>query len=159
MSLDTSDVQGVIRKIESDMRRLQADVEQLRRTVDATEAEQRAPTAGALSEIGVTLPSEIVIQKPSEAVNYLRAHPDLMDVVEAMATALVEEFKEERHEIELVVYQDPEIEDRQLTFFVRVMDYDDAFGSRMNAVWESVDRRHAPTPDWILVTTDFRPVQ
>ena len=159
MTLDTSDLQGAIRKIESDMRRLQSDVEQLKRVADTVATGDVPFSAGSLSEVGLTLPSDMVVRKPAEIAAYLREHPDLTEIVGEMAAALVEEFRGERSEIELVLYQDPEIDDRQLTIYVRVPEYDDSLMPRIDAVSERFDERLTHTSDLILITTDYHPVE
>src|SRR5438067_1686782 len=151
MTLDTSDLQRAISKLED-------DVAQLRRLANAA-ADGGASSNGDLSDVGLTLPPEIVVRDPNAVATYLSAHPNLTELVGEKAAALVEEFRGERSEIELVLYQDPEIDDRQLTFYVRVPDYDDSLMPRLDAVWEQVDGRYPPTHDWVLVTTDHRPIQ
>jgi hypothetical protein len=159
MSLDTSDVQGAIRKIESDMRRLQADVDQLRRTVSASEVPAMPLPEGTLTDLGLNLPAEIIVKQPNEIVQYLRAHPTLTKVAVEMAAALVEEFRGERSEIELGVYQDPEIDDRYLIYYVRLSEYDEGFAPRLDALWERVDSRFPASGEWIQVSTDYQPIK
>jgi hypothetical protein len=158
MSLDTSDVQSAIRKIESDMRRLQADVEQLRRTVDASEVSGMGLPQDAPTDLGLNLPAEIVVKQPGEIAQYLRTRPTLTRIVSDMAIALVEEFRGERSEIELAVYQDPEIDDHYLIYYVRVPQYDDTFAPRLHGVWARVDSRCSPSREWIQVSTDYQPI-
>ena len=158
MSLDTSDVQSAIRKIQSDMRRLQADVEQLRRTVSASEAAAMPLPQGALTDLGLNLPAEIVVKEPGEIDQYLRAHPTLTKVAVEMAAALVEEFRGEPSEIELAVYQDPEIDDRYLIYYIRLPEYD-ALAPRLDALWKRVDSRFPLSGEWIQVSTDYQPIK
>ena len=108
----------------------------------------RRPGSSALS--GLSLPAEIVVRDPGAVAAYVRVHPDLASVVSEMAAALVSEFRGERSEIGLVLYRDPEIDDRQLTLYVRVPEYGEMLMPRLDAVWERVDSRFPPTPDWVF---------
>ncbi|HZO28925.1 MAG TPA: hypothetical protein VFH48_23375 [Chloroflexota bacterium] len=146
MSLNVSEIYRTITTLEAEAARL--------RRVAA-----EAATVADLMSVGLTLPSEVVVACPGIIVEYLRAHPDLVPLVGEMATALVDEFRGEHSQIELVLYQDPEIDDRQLTFYVRLPLYNATLIPRLHAVSERVDSLFPPTPDWVLVTTDYRPIQ
>jgi hypothetical protein len=141
------------------MRRLQADVEQLRRTVGAESAPDMPSSQATLTEPGLDLPTEIVVAQPGEIAQYLKLHPALTKIVSDMAAALVEEFRGELSEIELAVYQDPEIDDRYLIYFVRVPEYDETLSPRLDEVWTRVDSRFPPSGEWVQVSTDFQPMR
>jgi len=150
MTLDTSDLRSTIEALEEQVARL-------RQIADA--AESQSSRVADLAAVGLTLPPEVIVTRPDEIAQYLRKHPDLTAVVGEMAAALVEEFRGERSEIEVVLYQDPEIDDRYLTLYVRVPNYDDTLVPRLDAVWERVDSGYPPTPEWVQVTTDHRPIR
>jgi hypothetical protein len=136
---------------------LEDEAARLRRVAAGTEVE--AATTADLTRVGLTLPPDVIVPKPADIESYLRVHPDLVRIVREMAVALVEEFRSERSEIELALYQDPEIDDRYLTFNVRLPTYDEMVIPRLRSVWEQVDRRFPPAPEWVQVTTDYRPIQ
>jgi hypothetical protein len=151
-----------VRGLKSAVSRLLDDAAEIQRIVAASAAEsgqigegdQVTPT----ETIDLGLPAEIIVPRPDAVAEYLRAHPDLVAVVREMAAALVKEFRGEPSEIELALYQDPEIDERYLTYYVRVPEYDDSLMPRIRAVSEQVDSRYPPTPEWVLVTTDHRPM-
>ena len=150
MTIDTSDLRSTISALEDQVARL-------RRIADAADAHTIPVTDPA--SVGLAVPPDIIVRRLEEIVGYVRAHPHLKDLVTEMAAALVDEFRGERSEIELVLYQDPEIDDRQLTFYVRLPEYDDSLMPRIRAVSEHVDNRFPPGPDWVHVTTDFHPMR
>jgi hypothetical protein len=157
MSLDLPELQRAIFKVETDMSRLRDDVHQLRRIADA--AAVQYPHALAFARASLPLPSEIVVRRPDEVVGYLHVHPELKEIVVEMAVALVEEFRGEHSEIELVVYRDPEIEDRSLTFYVRVAKYDDTLMPRLDAISRQFDEPFRQASDFVLITTDYQSVK
>ena len=158
MSLDLSDLQCAIFKLESDIGQLKDDAAQLRRTADA--AALQFPSALDVARAFLMLPSEIIVQRPDEVVGYLYVHPDLRDMVGQMAVALVEEFRGELSEIELVVYRDYESVERSLTYYVRLGAYDDdSLIPRLDAISRRCDDRFAQTSDFILITSDYHPIE
>ena len=162
MSVDVEGLRSTIRNIKQQIARqgivgLDDDVDRLERI--ATDAEAQSSDAADSATCVFNLPPEIVVARPDAVNEYVRAHPKLADLVRDMAAALVDEFRGERSEIELALYQDPEIDDRQLTFYVRLPEYDDSLVPRLEAVSEQVDSRFPPTPEWVLVTTDYHPMR
>jgi len=141
----------------STIRRLKDDVVLLSRIAESVEQERIA--AGTAESPGVELPSEVRVPRPSAVAAYLQSDPDLVPIVSGMATALVSEFRNERHEIELTLYEDPEIDDPHLVFYVRIPEYADAFMQRLRDVSGRFDDLLANTSGWVLITTDFRPIE
>ncbi|MFN8635696.1 MAG: hypothetical protein U0893_17755 [Chloroflexota bacterium] len=141
----------------STIRRLKDDVTDLSRIAESVELARAA--AGDSEPPGVDLPTEVKVPRPSAVAAYLSVHPDLAPILSDMAGALVREFQPEPSEIELAVYQDPEIDDEYLTFYVRVLHYDDTLMSRLRAVAEPFDDRLAHASDIVLITTDHRSVR
>ena len=156
MNVDVEGLRSTIRNIEEQMKHLGEEVVRLRRIAD--DADAQSPHGAGLSASGLNLPPEIVVRRPDEIDTFVRAHPELSDRLRAMAAALVEEFRAEHSEIKLAIYQDPETDDRQLTLYVRQLVYDDALIPRIEAVSDRVDSQFPPTPEWILVTTDYHPL-
>jgi hypothetical protein len=158
MTLDLSDLQCAIFKLEIDIDQLRDDAAQLRRTADA--AALQFPSALDVARAFLMLPPEIVMQRPDEVVGYLYVHPDLRDMVGPMAVALVEEFRGERSEIKLVVYRDYESDERSLTYYVRLEAYDDdTLMPRLDAISRRFDDRFTQTSDFILITSDYHPME
>jgi hypothetical protein len=149
----TLDVQG----LQGRVRRLVEEASEIQRILDeaATTETTGAVDTGLGASLG--LPSEILVPDPSVVVTYLGAHPDLIDIVRDLAATLVHEFRDERSEIELSVYEDPEIDDRSLTFYVRLPEYDESLMPRLDAVTEKFDERFTNSDDFVLVTTDYYP--
>jgi hypothetical protein len=161
MSIDVEGLRSTIRKIKRQIARrhivgLDEDVIRLEQIAAAAEA--KSPNGGGLPAAGLKLPPEIVVPHPDVIAEYLSGRPGLANQVQTMAAALLEDFRNDRSEIELVVYQDPEIDDRQLTFYVRLAEYDDSLMPRLHTVVEQVERQFPPSSDWILVTTDHRSI-
>jgi hypothetical protein len=156
MSVDLSELQRVIFKMEQDIVHLMDEVFELRRIADAVALQ--SPELLDRARAKLPLSPEIVMQRPDEIAGYLRAHPDLLPMLHHIATALVYEFQGERSDIELVVYQDPEIFGRSLTVYVRVLEYGDAFSSRLESVVRRFDDQFRGALDHILITTDYGPI-
>lgn len=152
MTVDLSELHRTIR-------RLQDDVAHLSEVAAAIEEVDAISSEGGPPEPGVELPSEIVVPDPKSVATYLRAHADLVPIVRDLAVALVEEFRSEPAEIELSVYQDPEIDDPHLVFDVRLSRYDESFVPRLRAASEPFDRRRSTTDGWVIVSTDFGTVE
>ena len=158
MTLDLAELQGALLKLEQDMGRVREDIAQIRRFANAAAKSDLLPEAD-LRALGLTLPREILVRRTDVVAGYLAAHPDLTELVGEVAAALVEEFRGERSEIEPPLYQDPEIEDQYLAYYVRVPRYDDSLLPRIRAVSEKVDNRFPLGPNWVHVTTDSRPMR
>ena len=142
--------------LRSELRHLESRVAELRRIVHAAEQQEIAATGQA--DPGVPLPPEIVVPRPGAVADYLRARPDLAQIVAEMARALLQEFANEPSQIELDVYQDPEIDDRYLVYYVRLPEYDEGFVDRLERVSAQFDGRSGTVDDWVLVTTDYHPM-
>lgn len=158
MAVDLVDLQEALFRLEADMGRVRDDVARLRRFADTAAASDLLPSSD-FDRLGITLPPAIRVRRPDVVAGYIAAHPDLKQQVVEMAAALVEEFRGERSEIELALYQDPEIDDQHLTLYVRVPQYDDAFMERIEAVSERVESGLPPSSEWVLATTDFHPMR
>ena len=164
MSVDVQGLRRTIRNIEAQVSHLNAEVARLRKIADDAEGAARSEASVPslpipdLADIGLTLPPVILAKDRTEIVAYLRRHSDMTGPVEKAAQALVDEFGEEPSEIELVLYRDPEIEDRTLTFYVRVPTYDDAFMARIDKVYDRLDDVLARGSEMILITTDHLPI-
>jgi hypothetical protein len=124
MSVDVQGLRDTIRGLEREIGQLTErvghlsdHVTHLKQTADDAERQTLNSATGAASTFG--LPPSVVVRDPATVADYLAAHPDLTNLAQDMATALVNEFQDERSEIELVLYLASEIDDRYLAFFVR----------------------------------------
>lgn len=181
MSLDLPSLHRAIDRLEgevAELRRLAkaAEAGQTAEIGDAAEVASPAPSsperpsspAPASAEapgspqppgVGVALPPEVRVPRPAVVAACLRDHPDVAGTVGEMAAAVVVELQGERSEIELDLYEDPEIDDyRYLTFYVRVPEYDGTLLDRLDTVAEQFDDRFTHTSDMVLITTDHRPM-
>src|SRR4051794_37854604 len=94
-----------------------------------------------LTDVGLALPPEVVVPHPDALAGYLRAHRDLVDVVNGMAVALVEEFRGERSKLELIVDEDDYVDERLLVFNARAATYDQHFMDRPDSVYACFNDR------------------
>ena len=172
MSVDIEDLRSTIRSIKQKIVKqqiagLDEDVDRLEQIADRVEG-TTGSTTDHLTAVGVmapvrgvvvpALPPGVRVRDPHEIVTYLNLHPDMTGVVARAASALVDEFRGERSEIELVLYRDPEIEDRTLTFYVRVLDYEHLV-ERLSTVLDRLDDTLAQGSEMLLITTDYRPIE
>lgn len=162
MSIDVQGLRSTIRNIKQEIARqqivgLDEEIDRLERIAD--DAEHRSRNGADSATCDLNLPPEIVAPRPDAVNEYVRAHLELADLVRDMAAALVEEFRGERSQIELDLYQDPEIDDRYLTLIVRLPEYDDSLMPRIKAVTRPFDDRRAKTDGWILITSDYEPIE
>ena len=104
----------------------------------------------------LSLPPEIRMPRREVVATYLGRHPDTVSVVASLAAALVREFEHEPAQIELDQYDDPEIDDHYLTFWVRLPAYDEAFMERLDKVSRTADDPLATSTGYVLITSDFR---
>jgi len=157
MSVDVEGLRRTIRNIEEQMKHLGEEVDRLRRIAD--DAEAQSANGVGLPAAGLDLPREIVVPHPEAVAEYIGADQQLTLLVQDMATALVGEFRGERSEIELDLYQDPEIEDHFLVLYVRAPEYEDGFMDRLDSVAERFNDRRSQSDGWVLVTSDFEPIE
>jgi hypothetical protein len=162
MTLDVQDLQNAVNRLVDQAAQIQRILDQAAASGSATSesnGSDEADRATSPESANLDLPPEIVVPRPAVVAEYLGTHPDLVQIVRDMAAALVEEFGNERSEIELALYQDPEIDDRYLTFYVRIPIYDDTLMPRLEAVSERFDDRRSRGDGWVLITTDHEPIE
>jgi len=162
MSVDIEGLRSTIRSIKQQIVKqqivgLDEDIVRLERIAD--EAETRPPDGAGSVVPCLNLPAEILVPWPDGVNAYVRAHPELADLVRDMAATLVEEFRNGRSEIELDLYQDPEIDDRYLVLYVRLPEYDGSLMPRIKAVTTRFDDRRAKMDGRILITSDYEPTE
>lgn len=147
MTIDLHSLRGTLRQLKN-------DVAVLHRRVEAVE-QQLADAAPA--EIGVQLPAEIVVAHPAAVAAFLWERPALAQIVAEMAPAILQEFAGEPSQVVLDLYEDPEIDDRYIVYYVRLPEYTDSIMERLYRVSEQF-HGDGESPDWVLVTTDYHPM-
>ena len=157
MSVDVQGLRSTIRSIRQQLVGLEEDVARLEQIADGAEAPSPDAPVSATPELG--LPPEIVVPRPDAVAAYLRAHPDTVDVVRELASALIHEFRNQRSAIMLDTEQDAYVDEVDLVFNVRVAAYDQALMDRLHCVEERFDDRLARSSGSVYVTTDHVPVE
>lgn len=106
----------------------------------------------ALSKIAS---KHINVPQPAAIRAYLLDHLDMLDiVVKACDTASVR-FSEAQ--LILMVYRDPEIDDKYLMLCIRKDEYSDDFLDALHAVYTCHALELSNKSGWFQVTTDFAP--
>ena len=100
-------------------------------------------------------PLAVVIPNPAEVESYLGLDDNLVNVLPPVCAAMRQEFGRDA-ELSLELYKDPEIDDRYLTLYVRLHDYDRTVMDRIHAVSEQFNEQLEQTAGYLLLTTDFR---
>jgi hypothetical protein len=106
----------------------------------------------ALAELGS---KGILIPEPVSLTKYLLIHPEIIDVMKCASEDALVSF-DKRAQLSLEVYTDPEIEDRYITLYVRLSDYDDQVLNRIKKIRKLYESMLADKDGWFLLTTDFR---
>jgi len=103
-----------------------------------------------LNDAGVLVPA------PAQVKAYLLDHPDMIGLTEQICLALLERFPKPSNVV-LEVYEDPEMDDRHLTVYVRQPDYDDAILEILEQVSSQFQAELGASSGWVHITTDFEP--
>jgi hypothetical protein len=97
----------------------------------------------------------VLVPKMDDVESYLARHSDLEGLVEAICKKARAEFGVSA-ELALQVYEDPEIDDRYLTLYVRQETYAHDIIDRIEVVSGEFHRQLESASGYVLVTTDFR---
>ena len=97
----------------------------------------------------------VLMSPASNVEKYLADHTDIELLIIDVCKRIRETF-EPTSELALAVYEDPEIEDRYLTLYVRQATYDRDIIERIEAVCGEFQRQLETASGYLLVTTDFR---
>jgi hypothetical protein len=98
----------------------------------------------------------ILIPQPSELRQYFLAHPDVLDVIVAVCEDVHHKFAAPT-QLSLEVYEDPEIEDKYPTLYVRQAQYDENLLRQLKKSRSDYEQMLRNKSGWFLLTTDFRP--
>lgn len=99
----------------------------------------------------------IHIEKPDEVVEYLRWFPDMVSTTKKVAEVARRKLPDAHLYLEL--YRDPEIEDEHLVLYARFRNYDSSVMDKIREVWRGYSELLVGKRGWILLTTDFNPVE
>lgn len=104
-----------------------------------------------LKNIDVKVPNQLEIKR------YLNRYDDMLDLVIEVCQMTRGCFPPAT-QLSLEVYHDPEIEDEYLTLYVRQEDYERDILKKIKAILSGYGDRLADKSGWLLVTTDFQPL-
>lgn len=96
----------------------------------------------------------IVVPQLTEVKDYLFLHPDMPEVLPSVAQVISEQFATQT-QLSLEVYNDPEVKDKNLTFYVRQQQYDANILDSIKAAREKYRKYLVGKSGWIHLTTDF----
>jgi hypothetical protein len=109
----------------------------------------------SIEEAVDNLPSEqVIIPNRTEVCDYLQSHYVLLDDLQFIVEKCIEQF-DQQTQLSIEVYHDPEIEDSNLTIYIRQQHYDENIMSSIQEVREKYRDTFHDKSDWIHVTTDF----
>jgi hypothetical protein len=115
--------------------------------------------AEAADAIEMVLPPTVRVPRPAVVAAYLREHPDMVDIVNGLAAALAQEFKDEPAQIQLDVCVDDYVDERELIFNVRLANYGDSIIERLERASVPFDDQLSHASGWVVATTDFGQVE
>ena len=118
-------------------------------------ATKKRSTAGRRRVLDSLGPFDVILPKRAQVQAYLSRFRPVARLLPAICAALRDEFGPSV-ELSLELYNDPEIDDRYLTLYVREKAYDQQFIDQINAVSSRFDSQLADVPGHLVITTDFR---
>jgi len=154
MSVDLNSLREMVSQIEADVARLRALLDSQANGEAGAITMTAAGAATILADLA--LPETICVPRPDRVAAYLAERPGLSDIVKGMAAALVKEFENEPSQLILDVYDDPEIDDHNLKYIVRLPKYDGSLRPRLDHVWEPFAEQMVRAREGVNVTTDYR---
>ena len=98
---------------------------------------------------------QISIPTPEPVLSYLARHPKLKKLLPEICENVRQEFRPDV-EVSLELYRDSEVDDRYLTLYVRMDQYDSQIMERIEAVSQRFNDKLAQVPGYFLLTTDFQ---
>ncbi len=98
--------------------------------------------------------SEIKLPKRNEVEDYLSEHAGLRSILGPVCQRMRSEFGPHA-ELSLIVYRDPEIQDRYLTLYVRQRKYDSNIIDRIEQISAEFEAGVSASSGHLLISTDF----
>ena len=117
---------------------------------------QRQRTTNGVAALRPASAGNIVIPKRAAVLRYLKDDPQLANLVPDICRAARHQLGPEV-ELSLELYQDPEIDDRYLTLYVRQNPYEASIKDRIDAMREALAHILDRVAGRLLITTDFCP--
>jgi len=115
-------------------------------------ASETCDHAATLAELSL---HQVVVPHPDEVTGYVQCYPQMGNGLPSLCATVRQELGADV-ELSLELYQDPEIDDRYLSLYVREREYRPDLMARIEAVRERVNPKLDDVPGDFLVTTDFR---
>jgi len=97
----------------------------------------------------------IEIEGEDKVAEYLSIYPELLPILVDICNEALKEFKDEA-KIFVLVYQDPEIDDKHLKILVRMSKYEDDIMDRIEKVRSKFRDKIAESEGYIHFSTDFK---
>ena len=101
---------------------------------------------------------DIPVRDRNSVQHYLYWHPDMAELLVPLATKLANKFKGHQP-VSLSLYQDPEIDDVYLIFFIYRDYYEDDLSDAIESVTEPFDTALTLRSGWLCVIGEFGPDQ
>jgi hypothetical protein len=98
----------------------------------------------------------VVVPKPAEVRDYLLNYPGMIDLLQPFCRIAREGF-EIPTQLSLEVYRDPEVDDEDLTLYVRQEHCDDQIMDIIEDIRTEYYKHLTGESGWLHLTTDFRP--
>lgn len=127
-------------------------------TVSVPSDWNRTPTSSLVTDISKILErlaaEGVYLRDVHQLQDYLERFPGILDVLYEAIRAVEEHLPEGA--LFLGIYRDPEIEDCYPVLCVRVKEYDETFGERLEKAEAQFIGRLTCLKGWLQLTTDFR---
>jgi len=100
--------------------------------------------------------NSIVVLETTEVCEYLIEYPDIIDFLLSVSDRVRKRFVSP-DQLSLELYNDPEIDDKYLTLYVRQEHYGDSIMDVIDSISAEYEEELSGTSGWMIVTTDFAP--
>lgn len=105
--------------------------------------------------------NKILIKNSDEIEEYLSDKPDMISLVKSICCSLLERFQKINTptQFSLEMYHDPEIDDSHPILYIRQSKYEDDVLDIADGVCAKYEKNLSSVKGWLLITTDFRPIE
>ncbi|MGB9720334.1 MAG: hypothetical protein ACPL28_02490 [bacterium] len=114
-----------------------------------------AISTGIENLFNLLVSTKISIPEPAEVRNYLLVYPDMINILLPVFNKITEKFNTSA-QISLEVYEDPEINDKYLTAYIRQETYNENIMDLIDEISSECESLLANSTGWLLITTDFQ---
>jgi hypothetical protein len=101
---------------------------------------------------------KIMVPQPDSLRNYSLQHLDMLSFLPLVSKIVVDRV-DSASQLSLQVYHDPEIQDEYLTLYVRQPQYGESINRLIDEITAEYQEYLGDSSGWLIVTTDFRPLQ